>query len=146
LENCPVVVRQGLRTRQREPTPLRCPKCGDTYQQGTVKSASTFLSRWRGAHVLVRELSVSIRHLQIVLFRSDDELRTSNLVLAVVDPLWMCGPFRWSSAALMVHQVEAANTPAAPHTRDAIILEIVDEPVGFRLLNETLEVFENKKL
>ena len=109
-----------------------------------AKSATTFLARWNGGSVWVRELTVSLRTLVIVVYREHSKLRHENLRFAA-DPLWTCGPFEWTPAALEIDVVAAADTPAAAFTREDRLLRLRD-PIGFELLSPSLEVSENFRL
>jgi hypothetical protein len=115
----------------------------DYYGQVT-KSATTFLARWNGGFVRVRELTVSHRTLAIVVFRDYQELSRWNFCIRA-DPLWMCGPFEWRPAALQVDVVAASETPVAAFTQDNRLFRLRD-PVGFELLSSSLELAENAKL
>src|SRR4051812_35989326 len=109
-----------------------------------AKSAATFLARWNGGAVWVREVTVSLRFVTVIVFRDQATLRHENLRFAA-DPLWMCGPFEWAPAALEVDVVAAADTPAASLTRDERLFRLRD-PIGFELLSGSLQVAENVKL
>jgi len=89
----------------------------------------------------VREVTVSLRFITVVLFRDHATLEHENLRFDA-DPLWMCGPFEWTPAALEVDVVAAADTPAAPFTRGQRSFRLRD-PIGFELLTESLQVTEN---
>src|SRR5215218_2273086 len=89
-----------------------------------------------------RELTVSLRTLQIVLFRNWSSMRRSENLVFSADPVWMSGPFEWSPASLCVDAVLAADTPAAAFT-SRLELVGVHDPIGFELLCEHLEVKEN---
>jgi hypothetical protein len=110
------------------------------------ESAATFLARWNGGLVRVRELTVSHRTLVVVVFRDYETWLRQNLVLTA-EPLWMRGPFEWEGAALQVDVVGATETPAAPFTRprDDRLVQLHD-PIGFELLTSSLEVAENVKM
>src|SRR4051794_6458559 len=114
------------------------------YYEKVAKSATTFLARWNGGSVWVRELRVSLRFVTVVVFRDHATLQHENLHFAA-DPLWMCGPFEWAPAALAVDVVAAAETPAAPFTRGERLFRLRD-PIGFELLSGTLRIAENRKL
>lgn len=115
------------------------------YLDRTVKSASTFLGRWVDANVLVRQLPVAPRLLEVVLFRSAAEMRDSNLCL-YFDPLWFEGAFSWSDARIRVRAVPVASSLVAGRTSYDSVLELSDESSGFRCLTESLEVKENVRL
>ena len=117
----------------------------DAYLDKTVKSASTLLGRWVDANVLVRQLPVAPRFLEVVLFRSADEVRDSNLCL-YFDPLWFEGAFSWSDSRMQVRAVPAASSLVASRTSYESVLELSDEASRFRCLTESLEVKENVRL
>lgn len=48
------------------------PQSVPAHWQHLVRSSATFFGRWRGAEVRLHELTVSIRYLTIVIFRSWD--------------------------------------------------------------------------
>ncbi len=83
------------------------------YLARTRQSATTFLTRWQGVEATIRELTVSLHVLLIVLYRAPAELTSKNLCIYVPDPLWMMGPFAWSDAALTVEVVQARETEAS---------------------------------
>ena len=114
------------------------------YYEKVANSAATFLARWNGGAVWVREVTVSLRSVSLVVFRDHATLRAENLRFAA-DPLWMCGPFEWTPAALEVDVVAAADTPAAAFTREERLFRLRD-PIGLRLLSPSMEVAENVKL
>jgi hypothetical protein len=114
------------------------------YHGKVAMSATTFLARWNGGSVRVRELTVSLRTLAIVVFRDHATLQKENLRFAV-EPLWMCGPFEWAPAALDVDVVPAADTRAAAFARDDQLFQLRDQ-IGFELLTPSLEVAENVAL
>jgi len=118
----------------------------ESYSDKLIKSATTYLSRWNGADVVVRELTVSIRTLRIVLGPPASDFSRNNLVVSVPDPLWMIGPFRWSSACLTIGIVSSAESPAAKHTRKEEIFHLRDLTSGFHMWAESLEVRENVHL
>ena len=117
----------------------------DDYLDKTVRSASTFLERWVHANVLVRQLRVSPRFLEVVLFRSVNEMDDHNLCF-YFDPLWFEGAFSWSDSRIRVQAVPTASSSAAHMTSYDSILEISDQSSGFRSLTESLEVKENVRL
>lgn len=117
----------------------------DNYLDKTVRSASTFLDRWVDANVLVRQLRVSPRFLEVVLFRSADAMDNSNLCL-YFDPLWFEGAFSWSDSRIRVRAVPTASSSVAHLTSYDSVLEISDDSSGFRCLTESLEVKENVRL
>jgi hypothetical protein len=49
------------------------------YHDKVAKSATTFPARWNGGSVWVRELTVSLRTLAIVVFRDHARLQHENL-------------------------------------------------------------------
>jgi hypothetical protein len=114
------------------------------YYGKVAKSAATFLARWNGGSVWVRELTVSHRTLAVIVFRDRATVRHENLRFAA-PPLWMCGPFEWTPATLEVGVVAAADTPAALFTREERLFRLRD-PIGFELLSASLEVAENVTL
>ena len=111
---------------------------GSDYHTKVAKSAATMLARWNGGIVWVRELTVSLRTLAIVVFRDHATLPRQNLHLAA-DPLWMRGPFEWAPAALEVDVVAAVDTPAAAFTNADRPFRLRD-PIGFEFLCSSLEV------
>lgn len=115
-----------------------------SYFEKVAKSANTFLTRWDGACVLVRELTVSLRTLRIVLFADRATMPQQNLVLSI-SPLWMSGPFEWRDAHLRVEVTAANVTPVVSVVGDGQLFRLHD-PGGFALLSESLEVAENVKL
>ncbi len=106
----------------------------------------TFLTRWQGVEATIRELTVSLRVLLIVLYRTPAELASKNLCIYVPDPLWMTRPFSWSDAALRVSVVRAEHTEASGLTAYDSILQLRDEAVGFTLLADSMELKENVRL
>jgi hypothetical protein len=117
----------------------------DDYLNTVVRAASTFLARWIQADVLVRELRVSPRILELVLFRSADEMRDSNLC-PYFDPRWFEGPFSWTDSRITVRAVATASSSVAHLTSYDRIFEISDDSPGFCCLTESLEVKENVRL
>lgn len=115
------------------------------YLSKTAKSANTFLARWKNANVLVRQLRVSPRFLEVVLFRSVESMAENNLCL-YFDPIWMHGYLSWDQSDIEVVIVDTASSPAAERTKYESVLEIVDASSGFRGFTESLEVKENGKL
>ena len=117
----------------------------DDYISKTARSANTFLKRWQGADVLVRELRVSHRTLEIVLFRSRDEMATRNLVLGLY-PLWFEGSFEWSDCGMTVSVAEGGAVPSpGGSTRDRVF-ELRDDGSAFRCFTEYLSVAEHSRL
>lgn len=72
----------------------------DTYGERLVKSATTFLSRWRGATAQMRELTMSHQTLVLRLFRDRD--MSSYLIIACVEPQYIKGPVLWNDSNLVV--------------------------------------------
>ena len=132
------------RVRSVEAVPLGFPP--DDYLAKTSRSATTFLQRWQGAEVTVRELTLSLRVLVLVLFRTPGEMASKNLCIHVPDPLWMTGPFSWSDAGLSVSVVPTAESEARGSTSYDSILELRDEAAGFVLLADAIETKENVRL
>jgi hypothetical protein len=114
------------------------------YHDKVAKSATTFLARWNGGSVWVRELTVSLRTLAIVVFRDHARLQHENLRFTAA-PVWICGPFEWAPAALEVDVIAAAASPATAFTREDRLLRLRD-PIGFELVTPSLEVAENVTL
>jgi len=115
----------------------------DHYEK-VARSAATFLARWNGGSVWVREVTVSLRAVIVVLFDDHATLESENLRFAA-EPLWMCGPFECTPAALEVDVVAAVDTAAAAFTREKRLFRMRD-PIGFELLSSSLEVAENVRL
>ena len=109
----------------------------------TTKSANKLLARWSGAYVRVRELTVSLPTLKILLDREGTWQSPQNLMV-FAGPVWMSGPFDWGDALLLVEVVERAQTPAAPFARGTHIYRLHD-PIGFELFAENISVIENAK-
>ena len=116
----------------------------DDYFDKVTKSATTLLARWDGRTAVVRELTVSLRSLHIVLFDDSSSMPERNLLLAAA-PLWMTGPFAWQDAKLRVEVVSAASVTTRVTTNDLQLFRLHD-PVGFELLTGSLEVKENVRL
>jgi hypothetical protein len=106
-----------------------------------LKSTATFLARWNGEQVWVRDLTYGHRTLSVVVFRDYSTLASENLVFGA-EPLWMRGPFEWAPAALEMDVVAAAETPAGPFTNADRLFRLRD-PVGFELLTSAFAVREN---
>lgn len=113
----------------------------EDYFERVAKSATTMLSRWDGSSALVRELTVSLRSLRIVLFADRASMGRRNILVAA-DPLWMSGPFAWEGSKL---RVEVVASPPPGVDADGRLFRLCD-PIGFELLTGSLEVKENVSL
>lgn len=115
------------------------------YLLKTAQSANTFLARWKNTRVLVRGHRLWPRTLEVVLFRSVEEMGDKNLCLSF-EPIWIHGYIEWDDVDLVVNVVDATSSPAAGRTSSENVLELVDARSGFRCVTESLEVKENVKL
>ncbi len=118
----------------------------DAYLERLCRSARTFLSRWQGASVEVRELHPSHKTLKLVLFRDYLSKPSSNLCIAAPEPLWISGPLSWSGGSVSIDIVSAAESVAAKVTTRERILRLQDRDSCFELYTETLEIAENVRL
>jgi hypothetical protein len=108
----------------------------DAYFEKLLKSCATFLDRWRGASAAMWELSVSHKSLRIVLTRPD---AGSNLVLACLDPVTICGPVRWQNAEIAV-----ARFPSPDSGEQGFVVR--DATARVEIICGAVEVKENVKL
>ena len=111
-----------------------------------LKSTRTFLARWQGASVDIREMLVSHRMLRIVLYRDPLKRGFENLVLSVPGPEWICGPFEWDKSAVDVTVVGPDGLPPSVDSRDGPFYRLADLTVGFELFAGEFRVAENLKL
>src|SRR5262245_37948711 len=74
----------------------------EQYFEKTLKTCATFLSRWKGARALLRELTVSHKTLRIVLSRGEEG---ENLVLACIDPLRLHAPITWEHSDISISRI-----------------------------------------
>lgn len=106
------------------------------YFRGILKSATTFLSRWKGSTGEMWELTSSHKSLRILLRR---EGLPGNLVIACLDPLMINGSVKWCNCDL---RVETTTRNEDGET----VFRIVDEAAGIEVICGGLEVKENVKL
>jgi hypothetical protein len=106
------------------------------YVSKTIRSAETFLTRWKGATARLWELKRPHTILRIVLSR-ENSVR-ENLVLVCVDPIRITGPVEWATGTLKVSSI------ALPGGREGF--RIVDASGGVEIVCAGLEIKENLKL
>src|SRR5688572_6372536 len=87
----------------------------------------TLLSRWRGAHARMVELTESIRTLSIKLRREE---QPGHLLVACVYPLFVHGPIEWSDADITV----------ALHGTDGFV--VTDSRADVRVITGSVEIKE----
>jgi len=103
----------------------------------TLKSAATFLGRWKGARALLWELTVSVKTLKVVLRRDGDP--RSNLMVTCFDPLRLRGPVTWEHSELSV-----SRAPLPDGDEHGFL--VVDRNADFEVLCGGVGVHENVKL
>lgn len=106
------------------------------YYEKTLKSASTFLGRWAGAHAQLWDLTISIRTLRIVLQAPG---REGNLVLLCLDPISIRAPMSWDSCQLVANSVTASDG-------GGLVFQLVDVSANVEIYCSSLEIKENVKL
>jgi hypothetical protein len=111
-------------------------KTDTSYFDKTIKSAMTFLSRWKASVGEMWELTSYHKSLRILLRR---EGIAGNLVIACLDPFMIKGPVRWDVSDL---RVEATTRAKGGETS----FRVVDETAGVEIVCGGLEVKENVKL
>jgi hypothetical protein len=79
------------------------------YAARIVKSAATFLGRWRGATAHLRELTSSHQTLRIELYRASDQ--NECLQLACIEPSLIRAPILWEQSDVHVAHVGDAPDP-----------------------------------
>src|SRR6266511_2748316 len=80
------------------------------YFTKTIKSAHTFLSRWKGADAEMWELTKYHKSLDIVIRRQGEN---ENLLIACLGPITIKGPIKWMNCDL---QVTATTLPGGRET------------------------------
>ncbi len=106
----------------------------DSYSDKLLRSAHTFLSRWNGVNAQMLELTISIKHLTILL---EEPSREGNLLIACIDPQWISGPLRWTNSNIEV--VAHQNLDDDPCFR------VVDVGSGLEVVCGSVELKENVK-
>lgn len=71
----------------------------DLYSEKNLKSARTFLSRWKGADAELWELTISHKSLRILIRRHAIE---GNLLISCLDPIAIQGPVRWEDCDIQI--------------------------------------------
>ena len=106
-----------------------------TYLQSLVEKTRSMILRWRGQNVTFRDLSASHPILNVVATRKECP---GNLVIACLEPKYICGPTKWSDADLSL------QVTILPSGEERVVL--LDEKNGVRVVTESVEVKENVKL
>ena len=89
----------------------------------------TILSRWRGGHARIWELTTSHATLTI---RVEIPGRHGNLRVACLGPLFIQGPYEWSNCDLRVDW-------------DGTSFVVYDDAAGLEVVTESVEIAENRK-
>ena len=130
---------------ERDPHPGSLPEgegekaavnAGNAYFDRTIKSAMTFLSRWKGANAEMWELTTSHKSLGILLRRENEG---KNLLLACLDPLTINGSIKWLDCNL---RIETETRGKIGET----VVRVLDDAAGVEIVCGGLEVKENVKL
>lgn len=88
----------------------------------------TLLSRWRGAHARISELTTSLRTLRIILRRDG---QTGYLLVACIYPQFIHGPLEWPDA----------NVTVALHGGEDFV--VTDAAADVRIITASVEVKEH---
>lgn len=106
-----------------------------TYLKTLISKNSTILERWTGGQARMLELTRSHATLTVVV---DGEEYGRNLVLACLEPKYVCGPVSWSDSAieLKVTRLDDGSDGIA----------VIDDKNGVRITAESIEIKENVKL
>lgn len=118
----------------------------DDYLDRMCRSTTTFLGRWRGGSVRIRDVVLSFPVLQIVVFHTSDEMHRCNLCINVLDPLLVTGPSEWVPCAIAIDSIPVAGSPVEGRTTYDSVLRLRDAQAGFELLADSIEVHENLRL
>jgi hypothetical protein len=78
---------------------------------------------------------LAVRSLDIVV---QGEGAGTNLLIACIDPVFICGPVEWNSSHIALRPCSLGNGVEGA--------ELVDEAAGVRIVSHTFEVKENVKL
>ena len=108
----------------------------EAYFDKVLKSARTFLARWNGGDAELRELTISVRRLRVVIRRHD---RSGNLLISCLDPASIKAPIQWSNCNLSVTTVSLPNS-------DELGFRVLDDNEGVEIVCGGLEISENVKL
>lgn len=101
-----------------------------------MKSAATFFTRWRGADVELRELTSSMKTLDVLLRSAGT---SGNLLISCLDPRVIRSPVRWRNAKLELSRVTLPDS-----NEEGYLLS--DQEADVQILCLEIEVRENVKL
>ena len=107
-----------------------------THFSTLIDKTFTMLGRWRGQRAIMLELTRSHASLRIIL--GGDDYLTTNLVIACIGPIYICGPTQWKDAAIEIQTITLDSG------REGVVIQ--DEANGVRIVAESVEVRENVKL
>lgn len=107
-----------------------------TYTAKLLKTAETFLSRWKGARAQLWDLQPSHTSLRVLLQAPD---RTGNLLIVCLDPMRIRCAVRWDGSDLSITEV---TLPQA----DSPVFRVTDERADAEIICGGIEIKENVKL
>ena len=105
-----------------------------TYLETLVRKTASMVDRWQGRRARMLELTRSHPTLRIVI---GDDTYGKNLLIACLDPLYVCGPVRWESSAIALEPLQLDSGEQG--------IAVVDKDHGVRVVGASCEVKETVK-